>query len=555
MSLRKSLLIFAGAILLVALLFVIATPFAVAVATKMWITRTARQQGLNVTFGSIDAPLFRPVVIRNARITSATSKNIYVEITRAELDLRVAAYFDSSRGRVLRNLSINGLRGEIDTTPVAQDARQNALPFVQRLVADNFDVSSPSLRLHFRGGSVATEDLIISGSEIESGTFRVARLSIATLGFQKTFGEIRGATSWQLDRLTIGGLTLIRGLDVDVIAFDLAQLAHERVGIDANVDVFGGKLRVSVSTENSGNQRVWDIAASGTEISLGRMSDALDFSNRTSGSVHALKLTFRGEFADLTDATASLWTEVSGLTWRDRTAEIVMLGASLYSRQIQVEQLYVKQRKNELTLSGESDLPQPSRGWPEFRGDVSAAIGDLGDFARLFGGSAADFGGQINVDGVITEAGKTFAGQVVTSGSSLTLFGVPVDALEARIAVAGATGTIESAMLRQAATTANLRGRIDLADPGATKIELVSDRAFAAAIPPNCVDRIDLATAAHSPADRLLVDRLEFRGPLLKSGWALTLDNSRGDNAQRTAEFCTDETAGGGTLTLTAGGR
>ena len=78
-----------------------------------------------------------------------------------------------------------------------------------------------------------------------------------------------------------------------------------------------------------------------------------------------------------------------------------MIGASLYNRQVQVEQLFVKQRNNQFTLSGESALPQKLADWfnPDFRGDISASINDLGDFARLFGASPSDFAGKIDIAG------------------------------------------------------------------------------------------------------------------------------------------------------------
>ena len=40
---------------------------------------------------------------------------------------------------------------------------------------------------------------------------------------------------------------------------------------------------------------------------------------------------------------------------------MIMLGAALYNRQIQLQQLYVKQSKNQLTLSGDAAFPTQGR--------------------------------------------------------------------------------------------------------------------------------------------------------------------------------------------------
>ena len=150
---------------------------------------------------------------------------------------------------------------------------------------------------------------------------------------------------------------------------------------------------------------------------------------------------------DLANATASIWTEVTGLTWRDRTAEIVMLGASLYSRQVDIEQLYVKQRRNELTLSGESALPRGGE-LPDFRGDISAAIGDVSDFARLLGWNPSDFAGEIAVSGTVAERQHALSGELSASGNSLKMFAASVDTLNARMTLNGAELQLQRCELR-----------------------------------------------------------------------------------------------------------
>ena len=249
----------------------------------------------------------------------------------------------------------------------------------------------------------------------------------------------------------IGALSLARGLDLDMVAIDLSQIGESRLGLEMNLDAFGGKIRARVSSDDHGDKRVWDVAGSGSGISLAQMSDALEWTNRASGSLHACKFTFRGEATDLRNSTAALWAEVSGLTWRDRTADTVMIGASLYNREVQVEQLYIKQRNNQLTLSGEFALPERSADWikPAFRGDISASINDLGDFARLAGWSPSDFSGRIVANGSVNAREQKLGGQLTASGNSLVLFRSPIESLEIKLGLEASRLSVDQFEVRQ----------------------------------------------------------------------------------------------------------
>src|SRR5205809_7982143 len=100
-------------------------------------------------------------------------------------------------------------------------------------------------------------------------------------------------------------------------------------------------------------------------------------------------------------------------------ADKIMLGATLYNQQIQLQQLYLKQSKNELTLSGEGAFTGNQSGWlnPVFRGDISALIGNLGEFGGLFGPNPADFAGEIAVEATMNALDRKIAGRLAPSGT------------------------------------------------------------------------------------------------------------------------------------------
>jgi len=396
---RRPLILIAAALFAGAALVVVLAPLIVANGVRLWAERVARREGLQLQLERIEAPLLRPVVVRNLRVESGPAAPFLIKCvaSRLELDLSLSGIFTGGR-RPLHALNIEGLTLDIRPNPAASSPSQRtAWSVFQNLLADDFQFSGVQFHVENGGTTVDLHDGVLSGSVLEAGVFTAREVTIASPWFHKTFSNLRGSTSWQESRLALGALSLMRGLDLDTIIVDLMRIGESRIGMEVNLDAFGGKIRARVSSEDRGDKRTWDVAGNGSGISLAQMSDALEWTNRASGSLHGSKFTFRGEMNDLRNATAALWAEVTGLTWRDRTADTVMIGASLYNRGIQIEQLFIKQRNNQLTLNGDFAWPERLSDWmkPAFRGDIAASINDLGDFARLFGLSPSDFAGKL----------------------------------------------------------------------------------------------------------------------------------------------------------------
>jgi hypothetical protein len=452
MRLKRSLILIAAGFLVAAVLVVCLAPVIVTSGLRFWTERVARREGLQIEFGQIEAPFLRPVVVRNFRLRSDVAAPFQIDCAapRLEFDLSLAGIFTGSR-RPLRTLNVEGLALDIRRNPRTEPSKRTAWAVFENLLVDNFKLSAVNLHVENGGTTIELRDGVLTGSELEAGIFNAREITIASPWFHKTLSNLRAATSWQESRLTVAALSLMRGLDLDTIAIDLSQIGGSRIGMEVNVDAFGGKIRARVSSDDQGNKRTWDIAGNASGISLAQMSDALEWSSRASGSLHASKFTFRGEMNDVRNATAALWAEVSGLTWRDRTADTVMIGAALYNRQVQVEQLYIKQRNNQLTLSGEFGWPEQLSDWmkPAFRGDLTASINDLGDFARLFGWSPSDFAGKLTANGSVSAREGKFGGQLSVSGNSLVLFRSPIESLEVKLGLEEARLKITQLELRQ----------------------------------------------------------------------------------------------------------
>jgi hypothetical protein len=275
---------------------------------------------------------------------------------------------------------------------------------------------------------------------------------------------LRGATKWQEDRLTVGGMNLARGLDLQSITINLSRLDKERADLQFDLDVLGGKIRGSISNEWPGQHSIWNVAGTASGISLAQTSEALGFTDPLGGSLRACNFTFRGDPRDPLRGTASVWTELNGLSWHNRAADVIMLGAIFYNRQIQLQQLYIKQRKNELSMSGEGAIPSKSANWlnPDFRGQILGKITDLGQFAELFGAGQRDFAGAIAIEGTLNARERKLGGFLTASGNSLSVFKRQIDRLTAKINLKTDALELEQFELERKKDFIRAQGKIDI---------------------------------------------------------------------------------------------
>jgi hypothetical protein len=463
----KNRLFLAGLLILLAALIAIwFAPLLVSNGVRLWVWWKARQEGLVVTVDQIDAPLLRPVVIRGCRLRSGRDDAFQFEfaVKQATLALNFKHILLGRRGRAVRDISIQELRGELRRgNPAGRKMTQSGWAALHKLLPQNLSVASLDIRVEVAPTMILLRKGFLSASEIEAGRFSAAEVMVESPWLRQTFSDLRGATNWQNDRLAVAGLSLTHGLDLQSITADLSRLADQRVGVEFDVDAFGGKIRANISQEGRSQPANWKIAGSASGISLAQTSEAIGFTDRIDGLLHACNFTLSGNLAEPSHVIASLWTELTALTWRNRTAEAITLGAVLYNRQIQLQQLYIRQKTNQLTLSGEASFPNSSDWFsPDFRGEISASINQLGDFAALFGANPGDFAGKIAIDGTMNTRNRKLGGHLTFDGVSLTLFNTAIDTLSAKLNLKATELEIEQLDLKRKNDSLTAQGRIDM---------------------------------------------------------------------------------------------
>ena len=450
-----------------ALAAVLLAPIAVSSAIRLWVEWFARQEGFVATIEGVEAPFLRPVVIHQIHLKRTRDDAVRVDVTL--LDVRVVLNLKHIllhlSGRDIRNISVLEFHAELHrTNPNVQVLSARAWESLHRLLPETLSIAKLEARVENGPSLILLRNASLFASETEPGRFTAAELIITSPWVRQTFSQLRGATHWEGNRLTLAGLTLTHGLDLQSATVDLARLGNRRMGLQFDVDAFGGKLRANISHEWHSTHRNWRIAGGAADLSLAQISDALGFADRVKGLLHASNFTFRGNLAEPDRATASLWGELTGLTWRDRTAEALMLGAALYNRKIELQQVYIRQKSNQFTLSGEAALPANSSEWlrPNFRGNISASINQLGEFLALFGANPADFAGEIIIQGSMDTHARNFGGDLAIDGASLTFFNHSIDNFSAKLTLKPNELEIERFDLARNKDSLSGQGKLDL---------------------------------------------------------------------------------------------
>jgi len=450
-----------------ALAAVLLAPIAVSNGIRLWIGWFARQEGFVATIDGVDAPFLRPVAIHQIHLKSVRDDAVRIDVTLldARVVLNLKHIFLHLSGRDIRSISVRELHAELHrTNPNVQVLSERGWTTLHRLLPETLSIARLETRVENGPSLILLRNASLFASDTEPGRFSAAELMITSPWLRQTFSQLRGATHWEGNRLTLAGLTLTHGLDLQAATVDLARLGNRRMGLQFDVDAFGGKLRANISHEWHSTHRNWKIAGGAADLSLAQISDALGFADRVNGLLHACNFTFRGNLAESDRATASLWGELTGLTWRARTAEALMLGAALYNRKIQLQQLYIRQKSNQFTLSGEAALPANSSEWlrPDFRGNISASINELGEFLALFGASPTDFAGKISIQGSMDTHARNFGGNLAIEGASLTFFKYDIDSFTAKVTLKPSELEIERFDLARKKDSLSGEGKIDL---------------------------------------------------------------------------------------------
>lgn len=548
MKLPKPKVVISITLLLAAFFIFALAPLLVAAGVRTWIWWEGRKEHLTVEIDSVDAPMFRPVVLHHVRIRNSPSArfSIDIDIAEAQFGLNLRALFTRSDAPRIRELSIEGARASVrEIVTAGHDSAEIQWPLLNRLFSERLRIAKCDLRFETAQAAIDARAISLVASELETGALTVGELTVASPLISQRFTDLRGATSWQNQRLTLGAITLARGIDIDAFTIDMSHIASRRIGLDLNVDVFGGQIRANLTSDSRDGRRLWDVAGSASDVSLVQMSETLAWRAPASGALRTCKFRFRGDPSDFTRSTASVWVEVSDFACGERAAEAIMLGASVYNRQLHLEQLYVKQPANQLTLSGDSPLTMQAEDWTrrELNADLSANITDLDAFARLCGAHAGEYTGSLTMSGmVVVEDRKLRAGMNAIGEIQVTDARLPDGTrVTADVSCNGPAATVRYAQLSRDGEEFPIWGTVTYGDLRRLEAKVFPMQQFidvTSAPSGSCIGRFAFAPPRDNAT--LPVEEIEIHGGLSRSDWSISLWNGGDDKhrAVRTFSLC-----------------
>src|SRR5207244_10927439 len=114
-------------------------------------------------------------------------------------------------GRIIRDLSIRELRVELHrSNPNLRAMTRRGWATLQRLLPENLTIANSEMRVENGPTLILLRHGILSASETEAGRFSAAEIMIASAWLRQTLSQLRGATHWDANHLTLAGLTLSR---------------------------------------------------------------------------------------------------------------------------------------------------------------------------------------------------------------------------------------------------------------------------------------------------------------------------------------------------------
>src|SRR6516165_9270503 len=158
-------------VLAIALALVLATPFLVAHGVRAWIWWTAREQGLQCTVESIDAPFLRPVELKGIHVTGNNAVRTDLRAARVLVSLNLHSILLRGRDRAIENLVAENVDGEWRINQVGNGQSERAWNTLQNSLPERFSLTHVNLRVEDGATLVVLSDITVSGSEGETGTF------------------------------------------------------------------------------------------------------------------------------------------------------------------------------------------------------------------------------------------------------------------------------------------------------------------------------------------------------------------------------------------------
>jgi hypothetical protein len=197
-------------IVVVALAAVLLAPIAVSNGVRLWVWWFARQEGFVATIDRVEAPFLRPIVVGQIHLKSVRNDAVRadVTVTDARVVLNLKHILLHLSGRDIRSISVREFRAELRrTNPNVRALSERGWATLHRLLPESLSIAKLETRVEHGPSLILLRNASLFASETEPGRFTAAELMITSPWVRQTFSQLRGATHWEANRLTLAGLT------------------------------------------------------------------------------------------------------------------------------------------------------------------------------------------------------------------------------------------------------------------------------------------------------------------------------------------------------------
>jgi hypothetical protein len=415
-------------------------------AVRQVIVFEAWRNGGRIRIGSVEGSLFEPIHL-NGTIWTRRSENgamARVEVKRLSAEFVWKNLFTPADDCWFRKLSLHGLSAKFEVPATAKAQRRDS-----RLALINLDALKTSwlpapaivegrdvdLVIASSGDFVRLQDTRFRVSELEPGIIRIGRLVVKQPWLERSFSLVRGTTALHDSQLLFARLRLAPEVEIKTYSADFRELARGRLKQEIHLEAFGGSIKAEAEMRPDAETVQFEAGGRFSEIEIGQAAAFLGLSEAAGGTIKEGTFAFRGSPKEVEKATTRVYIEATNFQWESRQWDLLVLGADLIERRLQVHDFVLDQGHNRLSLNGEITLPQGQQRWwqSDFNCNIAAGIDNLTELSALLLPEFKYAAGRVNIEGVVHGHAEKFNGHLVLDGAKLLWQDAPIEELHATL--------------------------------------------------------------------------------------------------------------------------
>lgn len=446
---RRQWKLFVVTLLVLGALFWFLHPPALAWAIRKGLPLALEPAGFNVSLGTIESRLDRPIVITDIRLTpnNAPKSRTLFRIGKLQASLNSLGRIFFGNGRIFREAAASDARILIDSRaeampaipmPELTDAEEKSqAEMLLRLLPERITLDVPRIEIEGDRQSYTFTKFKAVFSEADLGEMTAESSTIDAGGIHEQFGPITAITAWKNGTAYLADSVLRDNIRIENFSAALARPGG--VALDFAAQAFDGSVRGGVAFGNSKGLVTIDAAAWMSGIDLSALGTFISSDEKITGIIGETRITFRGSPDKLAEAEASLRMEASKVLWKNRGWESLEIGANLIHQRLVINEFQLHQKENSLSANGEISIKE---GWASlakvpFLMNVSGSIQDLGALAGLVGSPFDEMTGRMTLSGSVNGAKGRLEGYLNVEASDVGYRERPVESAKIDILFSG----------------------------------------------------------------------------------------------------------------------